>query len=329
MNKRNIALLFRRLSAFVLFCCAGFMTGVSAQSPEGYSPQKTSFTVQVKDLEIQHQIFSLFVLPGVKLDFRLLNATSPKVRFSDHNAQQLVSESGKWSWTAPQKKGLYRISIKPLAHADSMHINVFVMIPNAMLKGEVLNNYRIGRYPSTPLKQLDIYKPPAGFIEVTPENESTYLTPHFQLKQFLCKQAGGYPKYVVLREQLLQKLEVILEQVNEKGIVCRTFHVMSGYRTPYYNKAIGNVKYSRHTWGDAADIFVDENPQDGVMDDLNNDGVINYRDADVLYEIIEGLYHQPWYQKFIGGLGLYKKNANHGPFVHVDARGYRARWGKK
>jgi hypothetical protein len=285
--------------------------------------------VQVKELEIQQEIFSIFVLPGAPLEFRLINADAPKLRFRDHNGNQVLSENGKWSWTAPQKKGLYRISIKPLAHPDSMHINVFVMIPYAALKGEVLNNYRIGRYPGTPLKQLDIYKPPAGFIEVTPENESTYLTPHFQLKQFLCKQAGGYPKYVVLREQLLQKLEVILERVNEKGFACRTFHVMSGYRTPYYNKSIGNVKYSRHTWGDAADIFIDENPQDGVMDDLNNDGVINYRDADVLYEIIEELYHQPWYQKFIGGLGLYKKNANHGPFVHVDARGYRARWGKK
>jgi len=34
-----------------------------------------------------------------------------------------------------------------------------------------------------------------------------------------------------------------------------------------------------------------------------------------------------WYQPFEGGLGLYKANAAPGPFVHVDVRGYPARWG--
>lgn len=55
-------------------------------------------------------------------------------------------------------------------------------------------------------------------------------------------------------------LEFILEKVNAQGYRWETFCVMSGYRTPYYNKAIGNVRYSRHLWGDAADIFIDENP---------------------------------------------------------------------
>ena len=40
-----------------------------------------------------------------------------------------------------------------------------------------------------------------------------------------------------------------------------------------------------------------------------------------------GLSQKSWYQPFEGGLGLYKANAAHGPFVHVDVRGYPARWG--
>ena len=48
---------------------------------------------------------------------------------------------------------------------------------------------------------------------------------------------------------------MILQKVNERGYRCDTFHIMSGYRTPYYNGAIGNVRYSRHVWGGAADIF--------------------------------------------------------------------------
>jgi hypothetical protein len=132
---------------------------------------------------------------------------------------------------------------------------------------------------------------------------------------------------MVLQEKLLLKLELILEKVNEKGYRCNTFHIMSGYRTPYYNKAIGNVKYSRHIYGGAADIFIDENPKDDMMDDLNQDGKIDYKDAAVLYLIIDGLYGKRFYDPFMGGLARYKKNRNHGPFVHVDARGRRTRWG--
>jgi hypothetical protein len=195
------------------------------------------------------------------------------------------------------------------------------------VQGEYLNGYRIGRYPDKPLRGLAIYRPPAGFIEVTPENRDTRLSPHFTLGQFLCKQESGWPKYVVLRERLILKLEMILEEVNKRGHTARTFTVMSGYRTPFYNKAIGNVRYSRHVYGGAADIYIDEDPADGNMDDLNGDGRIDYRDAAVLYAIIDDLYGHAWYQPFVGGLGRYRKTANHGPFVHVDVRGFRARWG--
>ncbi|MBU1650670.1 hypothetical protein KKA00_00500, partial [bacterium] len=96
---------------------------------------------------------------------------------------------------------------------------------------------------------------------------------------------------------------------------------------PYYNKAIGNVKYSRHVWGGAADIFIDENPVDGMMDDINGDGSHTYKDAEILYNIIDDLYGKAWYKPFQGGLGWYRKTNSHGPFVHVDVRGFRARWG--
>ena len=52
---------------------------------------------------------------------------------------------------------------------------------------------------------------------------------------------------------------------------------MSGYRPPF--SAIGNVQYSRHVWGGAADFYIDQSPKDGVMDDLNKDGVVNREDA--------------------------------------------------
>ncbi|MDY6862202.1 MAG: D-Ala-D-Ala carboxypeptidase family metallohydrolase [Thermodesulfobacteriota bacterium] len=100
-----------------------------------------------------------------------------------------------------------------------------------------------------------------------------------------------------------------------------------GYRTPYYNKIIGNVKYSRHLWGGAADIFIDENPKDKMMDDLNKDGKINWKDAAILYSIIDDMYGEKSYKSYVGGLARYKKSYSHGPFVHIDVRGKRTRWG--
>jgi len=77
--------------------------------------------------------------------------------------------------------------------------------------------------------------------------------------------------------RLLLKLELILEKVNQKGYPCETLAIMSGYRTPYYNKAIGNVKYSRHLWGGTADVFIDEDPEDEMIDDLNRNGETDYQ----------------------------------------------------
>ena len=191
---------------------------------------------------------------------------------------------------------------------------------------QALNGYRIGRYEPVPLRGDPAYRRPAGFVEVTPETRDVPVAPHFTLGQFLCKQESDYPKYLLVRERLLLKLEMILAAVNDLGIEAQTLHVMSAFRTPHYNKAIGNTTtYSRHLYGGAADIFVDTD-DDGVMDDLDGDGAITKADAQVMAQIVEGETDEVWYQPFIGGLGIYAPAPHRGPFIHVDVRGQRARW---
>jgi len=231
---------------------------------------------------------------------------------------RLEAMDRRWSWTAPPTPGLYPIRVVSEDQRDSMTIQAFVLVPYSELRGEYLHGYRIGHYPAQALRGLDLYRPPAGFIEVTPENADAFVSPHFQLKQFVCKQAGGYPKYIVLNAQLVQRLEKLLALVNASGYSASTFYVMSGYRTPAYNHAIGNVLYSRHTFGSAADIFIDED-HDGQMDDLNGDGRSDERDARVLYDLFDG-------PQSGGGLGKYAPTEAHGPFVPVDLRDRRARW---
>ena len=79
-------------------------------------------------------------------------------------------------------------------------------------------------------------------------------------------------------------------------------------------------------YGDAADVYIDTKPRNGTMDDLNGDGVITKADANYLYDYAAGLFKRKKHKQ--GGLGSYKANAVHGPFVHVDARGRPARWGR-
>ena len=142
---------------------------------------------------------------------------------------------------------------------------MFVMVPFEDVRDGRLNGYRIGTYPAK--------TQPLGFVEVTADTMRTKLSPHFELRQFLCKQPGGFPKYVVLSEPLILKLERISRRSIDAGHDVDTLTVMSGYRTPFYNESIGNVRDSQHTAGTAADIFVDET-SDGRMDDLDRDGVV-------------------------------------------------------
>ena len=130
----------------------------------------------------------------------------------------------------------------------------------------------------------------------------------------------------MLDGDLLLKLERLLRAVNEAGVRAPTFAVLSGFRTPAYNKAIGNTtSYSRHLYGDAADVFVDADG-DGRMDDLDGDGAVTRADAEWLAGVVEGLADQPWYAPLVGGLGIYGATPGHGPFVHVDTRGEPVRW---
>lgn len=290
--------------------------------PVEISTDKVGFTVKLKEETSSYRVMSLFVLPGEKFPVEILHKGA-----YDLQTSLTYSKSGRnrWEVQAPSKKGVYALEILGPENG-SMTLQVFVMIPFARLKQGYLNGYRIGSYPSTPLNNLPIYNLPKGFVEVTPENEDLFLTPHFRLRQFVAKQESAYPKYIVLRERLLLNLELVLEEVNKAGFPAESLFVMSGYRTPYYNQAIGNeTTYSRHTWGDAADIFVDAN-NDNIMDDLDRDGKSDPADAAVLFDLIDRLYEEPWYSPFVGGLAQYNSTEHHGPFVHVDVRGVPARW---
>lgn len=296
----------------------GALTVVAATRPAAPPPAKAAgFAVRYRNVTSPDRVRALIVRPGETVTVEVRDRTAESGYVARPTAGRLVPVSaGRWAWTAPPAPGLYPIHVVAPDGRDSVTLQAFVVVPYDRVQGELLNGYRIGRYPRNP---------PAGFVEVTRENADVLVSPHFRLKQFLCKQPAGSRKYVVLNERLLVALEYVLERVNAAGYRATTFHVMSGYRTPAYNRSIGNVRYSQHQWGAAADIFIDENG-DAVMDDLNGDGRSDIRDAEVLYRLIDAAAARPEAQGLIGGLGKYRSTAAHGPFVHVDVRDRKARW---
>jgi hypothetical protein len=302
---------------------------VIATNPKDHAGEtKLGFAVRFRGVTASTRLSTLTALPGERVSLEIVNRSAGS-GYAAHSAFGKLVPLGneRWEWTAPDAPGLYSINMTAPDRSDSVTVQAFVLVPYDHLQGEYLNGYRIGRYPEKPLRGLAAYRPPAGFVEVTRANENMLVSPHFQLKQFLCKQPSGYPKYVVLNERLLFALEDVLSLVNKAGHRATTFHVMSGYRTPAYNRSLGNVSFSQHQWGSAADIFIDESG-DGRMDDLNGDGRSDIRDSEVLYRLIDSAAGRRELQGLVGGLGKYRPTAAHGPFVHVDVREGTARWAR-
>jgi hypothetical protein len=309
---------------------------VDSVQVSAFGEHRSGLTIQFGDEVSTYDVMAVTAMPGSRMPIQIAAEGENLVTASDSSEPryELTAESGRlvatgpdrWEWTAPIRSGVAPIEVRDRMTGTTATLNVLVLVPyNDMVRGR-LNGYRIGNYPSPRTGYADFYARPQGFIEVTPENENLAVAPHFRLGQFLCKEPGGFPKYLVLRPMLLTKLEMLLAAANEHGYHADTFQLMSAYRTPFYNRTIGNTTtFSRHHYGDAADVLIDQAPADGVMDDLNGDGRHTVADAHVLANLVESLTKQD--AEFIGGLGTYGATRSHGPFVHVDVRGFDARWG--
>lgn len=292
-------------------------------APPGFLDGGAGFAVQVDDLAIPYNVFGVTALPGDTLSVEAKYIGGEAEAVADGGTLRRVGPRA-WQWTAPTEPGLSQVRVTS-AVGETITLNAFTLVPFDHTS-DALDGYAIGDYQDEPMGGDPVYDEPPGFVRVTPENRDVPVSPHFTLGQFLAKQASGWPKYLVLSEALLLKLERVLYAVNEAGVPAEGLTVMSGFRTPAYNAAIGNTTvYSRHLYGDSADIFVDEDG-DSYMDDLDGDGQVTRADAEWLAAVVEGLGDEAWYGPLVGGLGIYSPAPHRGPFVHVDTRGEPVRW---
>ncbi len=234
------------------------------------------------------------------------------------------------NFIAPGQAGTYKIAVQiDQATRFLNNFNLITLVPFSEKVHGHIGLYYLGTWPferGTP--KAPTYADPAGFIEVTPQNEDTPVSPHFRLRDFLTKdQPNVWPKYLLLNPKLVDKLELTIAELQAMGHPVTHVTIMSGFRTPNYNVHGGNTEgranLSRHMYGDAADIFVDNNRR-GWMDDLNGDGKVDIHDAEVILAAVERVEQK--YPSLVGGVGVYSACCGHGPFAHIDVRGYRARW---
>jgi uncharacterized protein YcbK (DUF882 family) len=208
-------------------------------------------------------------------------------------------------------------------------MSLITLVPFNEKQGGRIGLYYLGSWPFENRKPVKAaYANPSGFIEVTQDNADTFVSDHFRLRDFLTKdQPNVWPKYILLNPKLLDKLELTIQELQATGHPVEHMQVMSGFRTPNYNVHGGNTQgranLSRHMYGDASDVFVD-NDRNGIEDDLNHDGRIDVRDAEIVQQAADRVERKN--PSLVGGVGVYSPCCGHGPFTHIDVRGFRARW---
>ena len=121
------------------------------------------------------------------------------------------------------------------------------------------------------------------------------LTENFSLREFRCKDGTDVPPELIDNVVFLAKNLQVLRQLIGKPV-----KVISGYRSPAYNKKCGGTKKSQHMQARAADLKVS-----GMSSDELHAIIANAIKNDLLAP---------------GGIGWYPS------FVHYDTRGRNARW---
>ena len=135
--------------------------------------------------------------------------------------------------------------------------------------------------------------------------EYKHWPPHFKPTEF--SQSGGNKqevpneKYWTRLRHLSWQMEIVRAVFNDSVI-----KILSGYRTPEYNKKIHGAKASQHMQARACDFTVYD---DDFMDDFSTE-LIGKR-------LIELMKHEVIAK---GGVGIYPT------FVHYDIRGNIATW---
>ncbi len=220
----------------------------------------------------------------------------------------------------PTTPGFYRLTlVLGDKHRDVQGLTVAVLVPFKEKEGGVLNGYRIGTYLAERITGKQ--EPPDGFLEVREADVNIPISKHLRVGDFMNHDGQDtWPRYAAVSPRLLDKLELVISELarwhgGTADEVKLTLDVRSGFRAPDHNRRIRRAaRDSQHQYGDAADVAIDANG-DGKY------SAVDSRMVGLAVEIVE-LKHPD----LVGGLGIYTSGHTRTTYVHIDARGKRARW---
>ena len=129
------------------------------------------------------------------------------------------------------------------------------MVP-ARTCGTVCSTISIGAYPATPLKgNPKSTSAPRGALRSHQRKRRHKVSPNFEIKQFLTKQKR-VPQISLARRAFVVPTREARKHLEPRGWDADDIFIMSGYRTPFYNKR-SRPRNSLHN-GTRCYIFVDK-----------------------------------------------------------------------
>src|SRR5262245_9612261 len=109
------------------------------------------------------------------------------------------------------EKAIHTPAVHRIGIGDDEAFALIVLRPFGEKRGAYLRGYKLGYWPAEQWIMARNYLNPDGFVEVTPQNLGLPVSAHFRLGDFVTHdQANVWPKYVVLREALIDKLALVL-----------------------------------------------------------------------------------------------------------------------
>ena len=267
-----------------------------------------------------------FALPGTLVQYPLDVHGDPSeldyswVRVGDTANVESTQPLNGAHVIVPEKPGFYRLAlIRDEKKRIVEGLTVAVLVPFTQKSGGMLNGYRIGTYLAEKLDGKQ--QPPEGFLEISERDVDLQISKHLKVGDFLNHDGQeAWPRYAAVSPRLLDKIELVVTELarwhgGTSDDVRLALDVRSGFRAPDHNRRIKRAaKDSQHQYGDAADVAIDANG-DGRYTSVDS------RMVGLAVEIVE-LKHP----NLVGGLGIYTSGHTRTTYVHIDARGKRARW---
>lgn len=218
-----------------------------------------------------------------------------------------------------------------LTHKQTLKLACLVGYPSSLIENGYLNGFELGLYPDTSgMRTPELYRAPDYFFHLEYDVLGLWISEHIKLEDLAYDRRAPLPQYSALDYELVKKLEVLLAELKSRGLPARYHYIGSGFISPKSNRARvrrnrAAATLSRHMYGGAIDFVIDQDSGDGVMDDMNRDGIIDVRDALFVRDIITELEQEGRVKT--GGVGVYSPPQNSRIQMHMDVRGFPSRWG--